>query len=309
MRNSYFKSKTCQKKTPYFTEEYFKNSKGEIDFRYQAQKKVSLTGDICHLIRAKKTLFSQKSRYQKIDIIENPVFGRMLFLDGELQLSESDEFIYHEMLSHPAMFFHPSPQQVLIIGGGDGGVAREVLKHNPKQVFLVDIDKMVIEASKKYLPFCSRALKNKRIKISIEEGSKFVEKYKSFFDVAIVDPTDPIIKKKFNLYRPEFYKVLFKSLKKEGITCLQLGNFNFNLGFVKKTKSQFQKIFPFVKIYKVFVPSFFSEWTFLLASKKINIEKPNFKVLERKFKKIKGLKYFSPEVFGACGVFPKIYKF
>jgi spermidine synthase len=144
-------------------------------------------------LRAKRRLFSQRSPYQKIEVVDTYDYGRVLILDGIFQTSKEDEFIYHEMMAHLPLFYHASPQKVLIIGGGDGGVLREVLRHPIEKAYLVEIDKKVIEVAKKFLPFIpQRAFQDKRAEIIIGDGAKFVKEYRDFFDVVIIDSTDPI---------------------------------------------------------------------------------------------------------------------
>ncbi|MEM2721946.1 MAG: spermidine synthase, partial [Thermoplasmata archaeon] len=133
------------------------------------------TKDVRLQVKAIKLLFSGKSKYQKIELVENATYGKVLFLDGTFQLTERDEFIYHEMLAHIPLFSLESPKEILIIGGGDGGLARECLKHKVENVHLVEIDEMVVEVSKKYLPTLSNSFNDKRLNLVIDDGSNFVK--------------------------------------------------------------------------------------------------------------------------------------
>jgi len=255
-----------------------------------------------------KEIFSKKSNFQRIEIFKTKEFGKVLVLDGEVQLSTKNGFVYHEMLVHPAMLYHQNPEKVLIIGGGDGGVLRETVKHPVKEIYLVDIDKKVIEVSKKYLPSVSKeAFLDKRLKIFIEDGLKFVKKYNDFFDIVIEDLTDPS-GPSMELWKTGFFRDIFKALKRNGISVCQSGNFK--EPYAKKARRDIKKIFPFFKVHRAFVGCFpLGEHTFSFGSKKVNFDKINFETISRRFKKT-GLKtkYYSPEVHFASKVLPKYLK-
>lgn len=242
-----------------------------------------------------KEIYSGKSEFQKIEVIAAKEFGRVLVLDGLVQLSTKYEFVYHEMLVHPAMLCHPNPKTVLIIGGGDGGCLREVVKYPSRQIFLCDIDKKVLEVSKKYLPSVSGgALGDKRLEIFNEDALKFVKKYKNFFDAIIVDLTDPT-GPSLALWTNKFYKNILRALKENGVAAFQTGYPEEK--FAKRTREKLGKIFPFFKIHKAFVGCFpFGEHTFSLGSKKINFDKINFEKIKEKYKKLElKTKYYSPK--------------
>jgi spermidine synthase len=261
-------------------------------------------------IKIKKKIFSGKSPYQKLEVFDTFPFGQILVLDGIIQLSKVDEFIYHEMLTHPAMFYYPNPQKVLIIGGGDGGALREVLKHPVEEVYLVDIDKKVIEVSQKYLPFVSKgAFKNKKARIFIEDGIKFVKKYKNFFDIIIVDSTDPS-GPSLALFSKNFYQDAFEALTKNGILSIQSGCLFEQFFHLKKILKKIKKIFPSVKIHKACVPSLqcSNEFTFTISGK-FDFEKVTLKDIEKRFKKLKlNLKYYNPEIHFSSTILPKYLK-
>ncbi len=171
--------------------------------------------------RVKKTLFTGKSPYQKVDVVETADHGVMLLNDGLIMLSQRDEFIYHEMIAHVPLFVHPSPKKVLVIGGGDGGSAREILKHkNIEKVVMVEIDGMVVEASKKFLPEVSYGLDDPRLDLLIEDGVKFTENTKEKFDVVIIDSTDPV-GPATPLFGRSFYENVSKILNPGGILISQ----------------------------------------------------------------------------------------
>ncbi|XOB46575.1 MAG: polyamine aminopropyltransferase [Candidatus Nealsonbacteria bacterium] len=260
--------------------------------------------------KLKKRVYSKKSKYQKIEILDTFALGRIFVLDGILQLSEKYEFIYHEMISHLPLFYHPNPERILIIGGGDGGVLREVLKHSLKEIFWVELDSKVVEISKKYLSFLDikNSLKQKKVKLFFEDGGTFIRKFKDFFDVIIVDSTDPA-GPSLHLFQKRFYKNCFLALKKEGIFITQSGNFLDQLSEIKTVIKNLTPSFPYVKVHRIFTPDYqSSDFSFTLASKKINLEGFNIKKIEKRYKKIKGLKYYSPKIHLASGILPKFYK-
>jgi len=243
-----------------------------------------------------KKIYSGKSKFQKIEIFENEEYGRILILDGVVQLSTKFEYIYHEMLVHPVMLYHKNPKRVLIIGGGDGGCLREVSKYPVKEIFLVDIDKKVIEVSKKYLPSVSAgSFKDKRLRIFNEDAFEFLEKYKNFFDVIIDDLTDPK-GPSFSLWEKKFYQRILNALTKGGIVSMQAGylreKFSMNL------RRKMEKVFPFFVLHSAFVDCFpMSEHVFFFGSKDLDFSKISFEEIERKFKKLKlKTKYYNPKI-------------
>jgi len=256
-------------------------------------------------VQIEKEVYSGKSDFQKIEIFDAKEFGRILALDGLIQLSTKHEYIYHEMLVHPAFLYHQKPEKVLIVGGGDGGVLREVVKHPVKEIFLVDIDKKVIEVSKKYLPSVSKgAFNDKRLKIFNEDALKFIKNYKDFFDIIICDSTDPY-GPSIPLFQARFYKDVLRALKEKGIFAAQTAYLKEK--FAKMARKKLKKVFPFFKVHKAFVGCFpFDEHTFSFGSKKINFDKMSFREIENKYKKLKlKTKYYSPKIHFASVVLPK----
>jgi len=258
-----------------------------------------------------KKIYYGRSKFQKIEIFGTKDFGKILALDGLVQLSTKHEFIYHEMLVQPAMFYHLAagrrrPERVLIIGGGDGGVLREIVKHKSvKEIFLVDLDKKVIEISKKYLPSVSKgAFRDKRLKIFNIDALNFIKRYNNFFDVIIDDLTDPT-GPSLALWTSSFYKDISYALKENGIAAFQTAYFRER--FAKKSRKKIKKVFPFFKLHKAYVGCFpFDEHTFSLGSKKINFDKVSFKKIDEKFRRLNiETKYYSPKIHFTSQVPPK----
>jgi spermidine synthase len=246
--------------------------------------------------KIEKEIFSGKSEFQKIEVFENEDFGRILVLDGVVQLSTKFEYIYHEMLVHPAMLYHGNPKRVLIIGGGDGGSLREVAKHPIKEIYLVDIDKKVIEVSKKYLPSVSAgSFKDKRLKTFNEDAFKFLGRYQNFFDVIINDLTDPK-GPSFSLWGRKFYQKILNALNKGGIVSMQAGYLREK--FSDNLRKRMEKFFPFFVLHSAFVDCFpMGEHVFFLGSKDFNFAKISFKEIQKRFKKLKlKTKYYNPKI-------------
>ena len=172
-------------------------------------------------IQIDKQLHSEQTEFQRIDIFESKEFGRMMVLDGYVMLTEKDEFIYHEMIVHVPMAVHPNPKRVLIIGGGDGGTARELLRYkNVESVDLVEIDERVVDISRKYLPQTACRFDDERLHCYFEDGLKFIRHCDNEYDLIIVDSTDPFGPGE-GLFTKEFYGNCYKALKEDGIMVNQ----------------------------------------------------------------------------------------
>ncbi len=171
--------------------------------------------------RVRDTLFSGRSEFQTVDVVDTYGHGRMLFIDGLVMLSERDEHVYHEMIAHVPLFSHPKPRHVLVIGGGDGGTIREVVRHPyVESATLVEIDEMVVDVSRKYLKSTSCSLDDPRVTVRIEDGLAFVKHCKQKFDVVIVDSTDPI-GPAAPLFGLDFYRDVKSVLAENGIVVSQ----------------------------------------------------------------------------------------
>lgn len=221
-------------------------------------------------MKVKKYLFSGKSKFQQIDIIDTYEFGRVLVIDGYLMVAQKDEFIYHEMITHVAMAVNPDIKRVLVIGGGDGGTVRELTRYDSiEKIDLVEIDELVVEASKKYLDFTAHKLEDERVNIYIEDGIKFVKDKKELYDLIIVDSTDPIGPGE-GLFTTEFYKDCYKLLTDKGILVNQNESPYYKdtaKQMVKATK-KLKKVFPIVEIFQCYLPTYASgHWVLGFSSK------------------------------------------
>jgi len=179
------------------------------------------TENVNFSMKVKNHLYSAKSDFQKIDIIDTYEFGRVLVIDNWTMVTEKDEFIYHEMITHVALATNPNIKNVLVIGAGDGGTVRELTRYNNiVNIDMVEIDKLVVEACIEYLPFTSCKLNDPRVNLYFEDGIKFVKDKKNLYDLIIVDSTDPIGPGE-GLFTTEFYTNCFNALTEKGILINQ----------------------------------------------------------------------------------------
>ncbi len=207
-------------------------------------------------IKIEKMIEQFDSPFQRIEVYQTRPFGRMLVLDGVIMCTEWDEHAYHEMLTHVPMFTHPGPEKVLVVGGGDGGTIREVLKHpTVKEAFLCEIDEHVIRLSQKHLPALASSLDDPRVKIVYEDGAKFVKGHKNYFDIILIDSSDPIGPATV-LFSEEFYSSMRDSLREGGIAATQSESFFYHGDIVQKLTGYAKKLFPIPGYYFTVVPTY-----------------------------------------------------
>lgn len=214
-------------------------------------------------------VYDGRTKYQRVTIAKTGSFGLALFLDGYMQSSEYDEFVYHESLVHPAMITHSSPRKVLVIGGGEGATVREVLKHERvERVVMVDIDEELVALARKYLvDWHKGAFDDSRLELVFEDGVKYIEETRETFDVIILDVTDPVKGTPgVYLYTKEFYEKVRDRLTSRGIMVTQATSLRYYERAFAVIYNTVSKVFPVARRYKVFIPSFYSEWGFVLGS-------------------------------------------
>lgn len=210
----------------------------------------------CFSLQIKEVLHEERSDFQDIKLIDTFAHGRALILDGIIQCTEKDEFSYQEMISHLPLCCHPNPEAVLIVGGGDGGVAREVVKHSSvKKVFQVEIDGRVVELSKKYLPNMACGFDSPKITLTIGDGFEFMKQHAGEFDVIITDSSDPI-GPATSLFQESYFALMKNALKSNGVICSQGGTFWTDIHHVKATMDQCRKQFATVAYAVTSVPSY-----------------------------------------------------
>lgn len=219
--------------------------------------------------KVKSVLHTEQSKFQKIEILDTECVGKLMLLDGKTMVSNKDEFVYHEVMAHVPYMVSRKVEKVLIIGGGDGGIVREFVRHaDIKQIDLVEIDERVIEVSKKYFPECTSGLSDKRVNILPMDGIEFIKSKKNEYDIICVDSTDPVDFAS-GLFTDEFYQNIYNALTAEGIMMNQTENPFLDAFGIKNIYSNMRKHFPVVGSFMapmLIYPGV--SWTFGFSSKK-----------------------------------------
>ena len=248
-------------------------------------------------MRVKSVLHSEKTPYQELLIADTFEYGRTLMLDGAYQLTERDEFTYSEMMAHVPICAHPDPKNVMIIGGGDGAIMREVLKHEcVKKCTLIDIDERVIESSKKYLPFAGCSFGDARADVKCMDAMKYIRETDERYDVVIVDSTDPV-DFAAGLFQSGFYEDL-KRVMTDSAMLSELTESPFtDTDIMIQAIREMRKVFPCVRMYWGVVPTYPSGmWTYGLASMRESSFEP--------LRTVKPTRYYTPEIHRASFVLP-----
>jgi spermidine synthase len=252
-------------------------------------------------MKINRTLHTEQTDFQKLEMVETEEWGNMLILDGMVMTTKKDEFVYHEMVAHVPLFTHPNPKKVLVVGGGDGGVIREVLKHpSVEKAVLVEIDGKVIEYSKKYLPSIAGALDDPRVDVQVDDGFMHIAKSENEYDVIMVDSTEPV-GPAVNLFTKGFYAGISKALKEDGIFVAQTDNPWFKADLIQTVFKDVSEIFPTTRLYTAHIPTYPSGlWTFTIGSKKHD----PLTISEERFHEI-DTKYYTKELHNAAFALPK----
>ncbi|WP_303866159.1 polyamine aminopropyltransferase [Acetobacterium wieringae] len=229
------------------------------------------TPNVKFSIQVDRQLYCGQSEFQRIDIFDSKEFGRFLTLDGYMMLTEKDEFIYHEMMVHIPMAVHPAAKKVLIIGGGDGGAIRELVRYPlVEQIDLVEIDELVVEVCKKYLPQTACCFTDERVTVHYQDGLKFIRRCENEYDLIIVDSTDPFGPGE-GLFTKEFYGNCYKALKEDGIMVNQHESAFYldDAVAMQRAHKRIVESFPISRVYQAHIPTYPSgHWLFGFASKK-----------------------------------------
>ncbi len=229
------------------------------------------TPDVKHSIRVNRHLYSKKSDYQQIDIFDTPEFGRVLALDNNVMLTERDEFIYDEMITHVPMAVHPNIQDVLVIGAGDGGVVRELTRYETVQkIDLVEMDPQVVEACRTYLPENACRLDDARVHITFDNALRFIRRCTQQYDLIIVDSTDPFGPSE-GYFTREFYGICYNALREDGIMVNQQGSpfYKHDAEEMQRSHKRIASTFPVSRVYQAHIPTYAAGyWLFGFASKK-----------------------------------------
>ena len=229
------------------------------------------TDNVKLAIRVDYQVFSAQSEIQRIDVLESKEFGKILVVDGDLMLTEKDEFVYDEMIVHVPMAVHPQVEKILVIGGGDGGVVRELAKYDTvEQIDVVEADPLLVEVCRKYFPQMACSLNDPRVHIYHEDGLRFIRSKSDAYDLIIIDSPNPFGAGE-GLFTKEFYGNCFNALHEDGIMINQHES-----PFYKEEAFQCQRMhkriiesFPISRIYQAHIPSYPSgHWLFGFASKR-----------------------------------------
>jgi spermidine synthase len=243
----------------------------------------------------------KQSQYQEVSVIETEQFDRILLLDGVIQTTTKDEFVYHEMIAHVPLNAHPHPRRVAVIGGGDGGTIREIIKHDSvEKAVLVEIDEQVIEASRQYLPEISCGLDDDRVEVLITDGIAHIKESKNTYDVIIIDSTDPV-GPAVGLFTEEFYKDVYGALTEQGIMVAQTESPYYEPELVRRTFSRINASFSITRLYLAYIPSYPSGmWSFTLGSKQCD----PLLIDEKQLSTLK-TRYYTPDVHRAAFCLPR----
>ena len=229
------------------------------------------TPDVKHSLRVNRHLFSQKSEYQQIDIFDTPEFGRVQSLDGDVMLTERDQFIYNEMITHVPMSVHKNVRDVLVIGAGDGGVVKELTRYDTVQrIDLVEMDMAVIEACRTYLPENASRLDDDRVHVFSCNALRFLRRCTEQYDLIIVDSNDPFGPLE-GYFTREFYGVCYNALREDGIMVNQQGSpfYKHDAEAMQRSHQRIVSTFPISRVYQAHIPTYAAGyWLFGFASKK-----------------------------------------
>ena len=229
------------------------------------------TPDVKHSIRVTRHLYSKRSEYQQIDIFDTPEFGRVLSLDGNVMLTERDEFIYDEMITHVPMAVHPNIRDVLVIGAGDGGVVRELARYESiRRIDLVEMDPQVIEACRVWLPENACRLDDSRVHIYFDNALRFIRRRTDAYDLIIVDSTDSFGPSE-GYFTREFYGICYNALHDDGIMVNQQGSpfYKQDAEAMQRSHKRIVNTFPISRVYQAHIPTYAAGyWLFGFASKK-----------------------------------------
>jgi len=258
-------------------------------------------------LKVKKVLDHHRSLFQDVLVFESESHGKVLVLDGVIQVTERDEFSYQEMIAHIPLYAHENPKKVLVIGGGDGGVLREIAKHpSVEEIVICEIDQGVIDVSKKYLPSLACGYDDKRVTVHVMDGAKFMEEHQDAFDVIVTDSSDPVGPASI-LFETPFYNAMYKSLREGGIVCTQGECMWLHLDLIKPLMHSISQKFTDVSYAYTTIPTYPSgQIGFIVATKgRGSCSKPVRKPSEEVQK---DLQYYTPELHEAAFVLPAFAK-
>jgi spermidine synthase len=265
-------------------------------------------GSIRYGYKTKSVLFNQQSEFQSVEVIETEAFGKMMLLDGLVMITDVDEFVYHEMISHIPVCLHGGPKRVVVIGGGDGGTVRELLKYDGiEEIVLCEIDAMVIEAARKFFPEVSSGFDDPRVKIKVGDGVAYMKEHPAQeLDLVIVDSTDPIGPGE-GLFSREFYKNVARSLRPGGLMAAQSESPWYDKEVLQRIKNNVSAGFSTVKNYIGAVPTYpRGFWSWTIAGNRA-IEPAQYS--KELFNKVKSdLRYLNDDMMTGVFALPNFYR-
>lgn len=253
-------------------------------------------------VEVETVLSDVRSRFQHVQVFKTATYGNMLVLDGKIQCTERDEYAYHEMIVHPAMLCHPAPKRVLIIGGGDGGAAREAVRHpEVESVIICEIDPAVTDAAKCFLPGMAAGLTHPKVEVCHADAVDFLPDPGNRFDVIVIDAPDAFGPAKA-LFETPFYQLVSDRLTPQGIVAAQAGHFLIHPGTVRKLSGSIRAVFPVQTYLFVIVTSYPGGGVGVaLAAKSANAV---LNVPLRTPETPAGFRYYSPELHRAAAILP-----
>ena len=267
------------------------------------------TNQVRFSIKVDRHIYTGKSEFQEVDVFESDEFGKFLTLDGLMMVTEKDEFIYHDMIAHVPMATNPAIKRVLVIGGGDGGTVRELTRYpNIEKIDMVEIDKLVVDVSREYLPITASKLDDSRVSLYFEDGIEFVKNTPEKYDLILVDSTDPIGPGE-GLFTTEFYQNCYNILSEDGILVNQSESPYYEQFSkeMKRANKKIKDIFPISSVYQFHMPTYPSgHWLFGFASKKLD---PVKDLNEEKWNSLKlKTKYYNTDIHKAAFCLPTYVK-
>lgn len=267
------------------------------------------TENVRFSIKVNKPLYTDQSEFQRIDVFNSQEFGTFFTLDGLMMVTEKDEFIYHDMIVHVPMATNPKIKNVLVIGAGDGGTVRELTRYSTiEHIDMVEIDKMVVDVCREYLPQTACKLDDPRVKLYFEDGLRFVRSKENAYDLIIVDSTDPFGPGE-GLFTREFYGNCYKALKEDGILVNQHESpyYEEYAKAMQRAHKRIREFFPVCRVYQAHIPTYPSgHWLFGFASKTYD---PVIDIDEQAWNSL-GLKtkYYNTEIHKGCFALPNYVK-
>ncbi len=255
----------------------------------------------------RQVLYHQPSKYQDVLVVDTVHFGRMLVLDGAVMTTDGDEFVYHEMLTHPGLLAHPSPKSVCVVGGGDGGAIREVLKHpTVERAVLAEIDEDVINVCREFFPKIAGMLSDPRVDIQVGDGARFLKDHPGEFDAVISDSTDPV-GPGVVLFEDPYFQSAKNALRPGGFFVTQCKSVWLEVDTVREVSKRFSKLFRHVGVYGATIPTYpTGSWTFIIGSDQIdpkeNVDRARQEMIA------KTTKYYTPEHQTAAFAMPAFLK-